>query len=200
MSSTNSVSTSSSTTPLSIENQQVSLKPSTAEVITSTEVPDNNFLTAINTSHNSTTIQLPTDRGGIIYSVEKRQYKGNDTVWNSNEIPFEVGVYQFKNLKPNTEYVFKWNSKEPMAPALTLHTVDGCVYNDSVTFGLGETYTVGCASICVCQASDTIECSARCRDSPKPENKNCSVVPDDKDPECCVKYVCQEEPSKWSSP
>jgi hypothetical protein len=62
---------------------------------------------------------------------------------------------------------------------------------------IGERYNVGCEQVCTCHQSGRTECRDRCeikigsgRNSSSERVGHCKEIPDEKDPECCLKYQC----------
>ncbi len=66
--------------------------------------------------------------------------------------------------------------------------------NSSKSVAIGERYNVGCEQVCTCHQSGRIECRDRCEIKiGSGKNSSCKEMPDEKDPECCLKYQCNSE-------
>ncbi|XP_043235759.1 uncharacterized protein LOC122388618 isoform X5 [Amphibalanus amphitrite] len=133
-------------------------------------------------THNSTQLQLPSTGGRLTYRADGRP----PVTVNGTEQLDRVTV---TGLLPGTGYVFTW-----VGPAgnkkLRVDTRPGCVTN-TTSYGVGETYHMGCQSTCVCGGPNQPACRPRCSVARGTvTDPLCSERPDPADPECCVELVC----------
>ncbi|KAK4294238.1 hypothetical protein Pmani_033123 [Petrolisthes manimaculis] len=149
-------------------------------------------------NHNSSTIFLPSTKGGELY------YKSlESTEWLQKEVATGQDSVVLRGLVPNTQYTLKWSGNFGGSAKVTIDTEDGCrTDNNNHSYGLSEEWTEGCQQRCSCRPGGRVDCQPRCifvaGDIKDPQ---CTEKPAQEDPECCVAYDCSSGgESEASSP
>ncbi|XP_076030675.1 uncharacterized protein LOC143018947 isoform X2 [Oratosquilla oratoria] len=144
-------------------------------------------------NHNSTTLNLPSTRGGELYYqvLETTSGLASEAEWKKMEvIPGQV-VVLLEGLMPSTSYTLKWSGKDATASKLSVTTLVGCQLSPELYVGLGDSWNNGCRTKCSCTASGN-QCQPRCQFYPGSNtNPSCVEKPHPEDPECCVDYSCE---------
>ncbi|XP_071522981.1 uncharacterized protein sas isoform X8 [Panulirus ornatus] len=138
-------------------------------------------------SHNSSTIVLPSSKGGEVY------YKAAEsTEWLREIVPAGEESLVLRGLRPSTQYTLKWSSASGGGSAkITIDTEEGCrVHN--MSYATGHEWSEGCQQRCSCRPAGAVDCQPRCLfvagDITDPL---CTERPAPEDPECCVVYDCK---------
>lgn len=115
-------------------------------------------------------------------------YRGPYTHWT--EIQTVDTTVTIENLQPNANYFIRveQDGKQEIA---VIRTKDGCVYNATLSYGVGETFNLTCNETCTCYVGGEPECHERCFYPPGVlTDPDCTAVPDEDDP-CCMTYKCK---------
>ncbi|XP_076315068.1 uncharacterized protein LOC143227512 [Tachypleus tridentatus] len=122
-------------------------------------------------------------------SVMYKPVKSNPTEgWMNTET--QNSMAKIQDLKPNTEYFVKVDENGEQEVVI-IKTKDGCVTDEATSYGLGETFHMGCEQTCTCMENGKSECRERCHFRPGSiSDPSCQEIPDEDDV-CCVKYRCK---------
>ncbi|XP_045125516.1 uncharacterized protein LOC123512922 isoform X3 [Portunus trituberculatus] len=138
-------------------------------------------------THNSTTLLLPTSKGGELY------YKAADGVeWLQKQVEPGKDSIELPGLLPATQYTLKWTGAFGGSAKINVETEGGCRLKN-MSYGIGETWFDGCAKRCSCRPSGKSECQPRCAIQPRDgalQDPTCEQRPDPADPQCCFIYEC----------
>ncbi|XP_066984324.1 uncharacterized protein sas isoform X7 [Macrobrachium rosenbergii] len=139
-------------------------------------------------THNSSTLVLPSTKGGDVY------YKSSDgTEWQRASVEAGQDSFVLKGLQPKTEYTLKWSGESSGSAKMTIKTEDGCIV-ESVSYGVGQDWAIGCDQRCSCRPGGKTSCQPRCLFLPGAvQDPLCTEVPYPEDPDCCVTYECKKE-------
>ncbi|XP_076313883.1 uncharacterized protein LOC143226591 isoform X3 [Tachypleus tridentatus] len=152
------------------------------------------FIQRAEVTHNSVTIQWKPMKTEEIpqASVMYKPVKSNPTEgWMNTET--QNSMAKIQDLKPNTEYFVKVDENGEQEVVI-IKTKDGCVTDEATSYGLGETFHMGCEQTCTCMENGKSECRERCHFRPGSiSDPSCQEIPDEDDV-CCVKYRCKDTP------
>ncbi|XP_063596478.1 uncharacterized protein LOC134773237 isoform X2 [Penaeus indicus] len=140
-------------------------------------------LKVIATTHNSSTVLLPSTKGGEIY------YKPHDSEdWQRMTVQAGEDSLALKGLVPGTHYNVKWSGVSGGSAKESLDTLEGC-QAENASYGVGQEWTEGCQKKCSCSPGGVAKCEPRCRFVAGQGDPSCTEIPDAEDPECCV--ICK---------
>ncbi|KAK8394527.1 hypothetical protein O3P69_006595 [Scylla paramamosain] len=138
-------------------------------------------------THNSTTLLLPTSKGGDLY------YKAVDGLeWLQKQVESGKDSTELTGLLPSTQYTLKWTGSFGGSAKINVETEGGCRLKN-MSHAIGEMWFDGCAKRCSCRPSGKSECQPRCALQPRDgalQDPTCEQRPDPADPECCFIYEC----------
>ncbi|XP_050740420.1 uncharacterized protein LOC127010411 isoform X2 [Eriocheir sinensis] len=138
-------------------------------------------------THNSTTLLLPTSKGGELY------YKAAESSeWQQMEVEAGKDSKELTGLLPSTQYTLKWSGTFGGSAKITIDTEEGC-RAQNVSYGVGEQWFEGCEKKCSCRPNGKSECQPRCAFLPGEgamQDPTCIERPAPEDPECCVTHEC----------
>ncbi|CAL4060282.1 unnamed protein product, partial [Meganyctiphanes norvegica] len=160
--------------------------------------PSGSSLKALVVTHNSTTLFLPSSKGGELFYKDA---KSSVSDWIRQEVEAGQDSTVLRGLMPSMHYTVKWSGQAGKSAKINIETKDGCE-KDGSTWAVGEDWTLRCQEKCRCRPGGKLECQPRCLFSPGSiQDPLCTEKPTAEDPECCVVYDCRspDDPEPVSS-
>ncbi|XP_069993704.1 uncharacterized protein sas isoform X4 [Penaeus vannamei] len=144
-------------------------------------------LKVIGVTHNSSTVLLPSTKGGEIYYKPQ-----NSEDWQRMDVEAGLDSQALEGLVPGTQYNVKWSGVSGGTAKLSLDTLEGC-QAENVSYGVGQDWTEGCQKKCSCSQGGEAKCLPRCVFvTGEIKDPSCTEIPDAEDPDCCVTYNCKK--------
>ncbi|KAG7160158.1 epidermal cell surface receptor-like [Homarus americanus] len=133
-------------------------------------------LKVVEVTHNSSTVVLPSSKGGEVYY---KAAEGNE--WLRVMVESGQDSLVLKGLHPSTQYTLKWS---------------GVCRVGNETYAIGHNWAQGCQERCSCRPGGVVDCQPRCIFAAGDiTNPQCEERPAPEDPECCVVYDCKSDES-----
>ncbi|XP_042237938.1 LOW QUALITY PROTEIN: uncharacterized protein LOC121876666 [Homarus americanus] len=147
-------------------------------------------LKVVEVTHNSSTVVLPSSKGGEVYY---KAAEGNE--WLRVMVESGQDSLVLKGLHPSTQYTLKWSGVSGGSAKITIDTQEVCRVGNE-TYAIGHNWAQGCQERCSCRPGGVVDCQPRCIFAAGDiTNPQCEERPAPEDPECCVVYDCKSDES-----